>query len=185
MTSSSRNIELDVDLDIFRQDWHEELINKQTAEAIEANLQSSSSRQTSKVDGRSSSNQSSATSHQASQGVFNFNQPSQSYGSTRTTRESLPSFRNQPEPKKFIIGIDYGTSNTSISFFSHPLHEGNPTIRRVWDIQSIANWPDSGILGWCKQVPSESWYSLTPIKRGARKLDVEQEGNIYDESDVS
>jgi hypothetical protein len=56
MTSSSRNIELDVDLDIFRQDWHEELINKQTAEAIEANLQSSSSRQTSKVDGRSSSN---------------------------------------------------------------------------------------------------------------------------------
>jgi hypothetical protein len=185
MTSSSRNVELDVDLDIFRQGWHEELTAGQTAEAIEANLPLPSSRQTSKVDGKSSSNQLSATSHQASLGVLNFNQPSQSYSNTRSTRESLPSFRSQPEPKKFIIGIDYGTSNTSISFFSHPLHDENPTIQRVWDIQSIANWPDSGILGWCKQVPSEIWYSLTQIKRGARKLAVETGGIIHDESDVS
>ncbi|KAI9640157.1 hypothetical protein NHQ30_011394 [Ciborinia camelliae] len=73
-------------------------------------------------------------------------------------------------PQKFVIGVDYGTTFTSVSYFFHPIKEKHP---RAFPQQllSIKNWPgdlSSGdASGTRPQVPTETWYSPIPLSREA------------------
>ncbi|KAH7305661.1 hypothetical protein BKA65DRAFT_520707 [Rhexocercosporidium sp. MPI-PUGE-AT-0058] len=66
--------------------------------------------------------------------------------------------------KQFVIGLDYGTTFTSVSYYSYPEGEDHPRVLPS-DIKSIINWPQDGMSGMRRQTPSESWYSTVPKKR--------------------
>ncbi|ESZ94881.1 hypothetical protein SBOR_4757 [Sclerotinia borealis F-4128] len=61
--------------------------------------------------------------------------------------------------KKFILGIDFGTTFTSVSYFSHPINEQYPRAAPS-ELRSITNWPDdlacSESNGTRPQVPTET-----------------------------
>ena len=80
--------------------------------------------------------------------------------------ESLSSIPNR-ELQRFVVGLDYGTTFTSVSYFSHPMDEENPRAFPS-DIKSIMNWPEDGMGGIRRQLPTESWYSSTPRDRPSR-----------------
>ncbi|KAH6723782.1 hypothetical protein BKA61DRAFT_626706 [Leptodontidium sp. MPI-SDFR-AT-0119] len=63
--------------------------------------------------------------------------------------------------KQFVIGLDYGTTFTSISYYSYPESEDNPRALPS-DVKSIINWPGDGMSGMRRQIPTESWYSAVP-----------------------
>lgn len=63
-------------------------------------------------------------------------------------------------------GIDYGTTFTSVSYYSHAIDEDQ--LRAFPDeIKSINNWPNDPMHGVNKQVPTESWYPQVPLKRAS------------------
>ena len=64
-------------------------------------------------------------------------------------------------PRKFIVGLDYGTTFTTVSYFAD---DQNPRAFPS-DVQSIMNWPLDGNSGVRKQVLTESWYAPTVIHR--------------------
>ncbi|KAJ5054792.1 uncharacterized protein L3040_001056 [Drepanopeziza brunnea f. sp. 'multigermtubi'] len=66
--------------------------------------------------------------------------------------------------KKFVIGLDYGTTFTSVSYYTCPENEDNPQALPS-DIKNIVNWPDDGMSGMRRQVPTECWYSTIPKTR--------------------
>lgn len=81
-------------------------------------------------------------------------------GALSTSR--LPSGRDQA--KRFVIGVDYGTTFTSVAYIVRPptydgLHPG--------DVKTIKNWPYDNANSAAEQVPSESWYPASPIERPA------------------
>ncbi|QSZ36909.1 hypothetical protein DSL72_008999 [Monilinia vaccinii-corymbosi] len=43
-------------------------------------------------------------------------------------------------PLKFVIGVDYGTAFTSVSYYVHPIGDGSPPVSPA-QILSIKNWP--------------------------------------------
>jgi len=45
------------------------------------------------------------------------------------------------DPRRFIVGLDFGTTTTAVSYFAHPVDEPNPTALPE-DIKSIMNWPN-------------------------------------------
>jgi len=72
-------------------------------------------------------------------------------------------------PRKFVIGLDYGTTFTSVSYSIHPLDEEH--LRAFpWEIKSISNWPQANtpVLAAAEQVPTETWYSPIPVDRKLR-----------------
>ncbi|TGO21604.1 hypothetical protein BPAE_0210g00090 [Botrytis paeoniae] len=99
-------------------------------------------------------------------------------------------FKNITTEKKFFIGVDFGTTFTSVSYFFHPINERHP---RAFPEQllSIKNWPDdlsSGDAGGTRpQVPSETWYSPISLSRDAPQDIDEQDGTleefVYDDKD--
>ncbi|KAF7929793.1 hypothetical protein EAE99_004697 [Botrytis elliptica] len=94
--------------------------------------------------------------------------------------------------KKFVIGVDFGTTFTSVSYFFHPINERHP---RAFPEQllSIKNWPEDlsngDADGTRPQVPSEIWYSPIPLSREAPQDIDEQDGTleefVYDDKDHS
>ena len=85
----------------------------------------------------------------------------------RSTQPSLApddlAVPDSTRPKKFVIGLDYGTTFTSVSYSIHPIDE--EVLRAfAWDVKSITNWPNASNPS-SKQVPTESWYSESPIDR--------------------
>jgi len=92
---------------------------------------------------------------------------------------------------KYVVGVDYGTTFTSVSWIKHPAAQERP-VASYWDIKSVMNWPDSGISGSRKQVPSETWYSsiqTQPLRLGKESIseeesDTEEEENSYVRTDV-
>jgi hypothetical protein len=66
--------------------------------------------------------------------------------------------------KRVVIGIDYGTTFTSASYYVGSVKEQNPDVTRS-DIKSIRNWPEDPTNGLAEQVPTETWYSLAPMER--------------------
>ncbi|KAF7900126.1 hypothetical protein EAF00_004462 [Botryotinia globosa] len=89
--------------------------------------------------------------------------------------------KNFTTEKKFVIGVDFGTTFTSVSYFFHPINERHP---RAFPEQllSIKNWPDdlsSGDAGGTRpQVPSEIWYSPIPLSREAPQDTDDQDGTL-------
>ncbi|KAF7955544.1 hypothetical protein EAE96_004470 [Botrytis aclada] len=89
--------------------------------------------------------------------------------------------KNITTEKKFVIGVDFGTTFTSVSYFFHPINERHP---RAFPEQllSIKSWPDdlsSGDAGGTRpQVPSETWYSTIPLSREAPQDTDEQDGTL-------
>ena len=92
---------------------------------------------------------------------------------------------------KYVVGVDYGTTFTSVSWIKHPAAQERP-VASHWDIKSVMNWPDSGISGSRKQVPSETWYSsiqTQPLRLGKESIseeesDTEEEENSHVRTDV-
>ncbi|CZR68305.1 uncharacterized protein PAC_18204 [Phialocephala subalpina] len=66
--------------------------------------------------------------------------------------------------RRFCIGIDWGTTFTSISYHAAPQDEDDAYVAQPSDIKTIRNWPDDG-TGAAEQVPTEIWYPDTPMKR--------------------
>ncbi|PQE30977.1 hypothetical protein CJF32_00007970 [Rutstroemia sp. NJR-2017a WRK4] len=82
-------------------------------------------------------------------------------------------------PMKVVIGLDYGTTFTSVSYSIVPVKKDNARAFSK-DIMSVVNWPRDGQAGERKQLPSESWYSPTPIERNRTENDEVLEENVFD-----
>jgi hypothetical protein len=78
--------------------------------------------------------------------------------------------------KKYVVGIDYGTTFTSVSFFKCTENNENPQAF-PWEVISIENWSQNDGEKDRKQVPTEIWYSSKPMNR---EPPAEQEENLYD-----
>ncbi|KAH8780522.1 hypothetical protein F5882DRAFT_451384 [Hyaloscypha sp. PMI_1271] len=65
--------------------------------------------------------------------------------------------------KKFVIGIDYGTTFTSVSYYAIET-EGSEKSARAADIKTVKEWPDAPYEA-DEQVPTQTWYSPIPMKR--------------------
>ncbi|KAF7862502.1 hypothetical protein EAF04_007375 [Stromatinia cepivora] len=85
---------------------------------------------------------------------------------------------NTTIPQKFVIGVDFGTTFTSVSYFSHPINDRHP---RAFPEQllSIKNWPDdlsSGDAGGTRpQVPTET------VSSWEAPEDIDGEGGTLEE----
>jgi hypothetical protein len=93
-----------------------------------------------------------------------------------TTAEDLSTPHRQA--KQFIIGVDYGTTFTSVSYLVRPAGDTHHIILAE-DIKTIKNWPDDPALGAAEQVPTESWYPSIPMERPA----IEDQFDTPDEID--
>ncbi|PMD41330.1 hypothetical protein L207DRAFT_486961 [Hyaloscypha variabilis F] len=73
-------------------------------------------------------------------------------------------FHSRPSPvKKFVVGIDYGTTYTSVSYYAVGTKApGRPA--RASDIKTVKDWPDAPYESE-EQVPTETWYSPVAIVR--------------------
>lgn len=94
-------------------------------------------------------------------------------------------------PRKFIIGLDFGTTTTAVSYYSHSVEDLAP-MALPGEVYSIMNWPGDGNEGVMKQVPTESWYSSIPRIRpplqdqlGLDNLDPESSDSSDDEDTSS
>lgn len=109
------------------------------------------------------------TSESARKSTANMPRPSKpAAGTSRKIRRdiNMAGIQAQPETslRKFIIGADFGTTFTSVSYYSHSIEEEN--VRAFPDeIKSIINWPNDPMHGVNKQVPSECWYPQVPLVR--------------------
>jgi hypothetical protein len=50
-------------------------------------------------------------------------------------------------PRRFVIGLDFGTTTTAVSYFAHPVDEPSPTAFPD-DVKSIMNWPNDDTNGY-------------------------------------
>jgi hypothetical protein len=82
-------------------------------------------------------------------------------------------------PMKVVIGLDYGTTFTSVSYSIVPVKKDNSTAFSK-DIMSVVNWPHDVQAGERKQLPSESWYSSAPVERNRTENDEVFEENVFD-----
>jgi hypothetical protein len=63
------------------------------------------------------------------------------------------------------VGIDYGTTFTSISYLI-PSDEDNHTRVFPHEVRVITEWPHDGFEGSKMHIPTETWYSSVPKIRG-------------------
>lgn len=79
----------------------------------------------------------------------------------KTDAEALP----PPKLQNYIIGVDFGTTFSSIAYYPYSTDEEKIAVRAS-GIKIITNWPgDEDNNGRSEQVPMEIWYSPEPIKR--------------------
>jgi hypothetical protein len=70
-----------------------------------------------------------------------------------------------PKLQKYIVGVDFGTTFSSISYFAYSTPDEKAGVRAS-DIKSIKNWPGDNVNnGRSEQVPMVIWYPTEPIKR--------------------
>jgi len=105
---------------------------------------------------------------------FNRNSPFQdgsfTSGGANLTTEDQEVVVSPTNPRKIVLGLDYGTTFSSISYSEHPIN-ANHLEALPWEVKSISNWPDAAASSYRKQVPTESWYSSVapprdPLVRG-------------------
>ncbi|TGO49691.1 hypothetical protein BCON_0203g00020 [Botryotinia convoluta] len=80
---------------------------------------------------------------------------------------------------KVVVGLDYGTTFTSVSYSIVPINCGNMK-GSANDVLSVINWPSDGEDGERKQVPTESWYSPEPVERHWNDEDEIFDENLFD-----
>ncbi|TGO62414.1 hypothetical protein BOTNAR_0114g00130 [Botryotinia narcissicola] len=80
---------------------------------------------------------------------------------------------------KVVVGLDYGTTFTSVSYSILPINCGNMK-GSANDVLSVINWPSDGEDGQRKQVPTESWYSSEPVERHRNDEDEIFDENLFD-----
>jgi hypothetical protein len=68
-------------------------------------------------------------------------------------------------PRKFIVGIDYGTTFTSVSYHIQS-DEDDHTRVFPHEVGVISEWPHDGFDGSKMHIPTETWYSSVPKIRG-------------------
>ncbi|KAL4928281.1 Hsp70 family protein [Aspergillus undulatus] len=76
--------------------------------------------------------------------------------STMETSEPPPDSNNPPRTK-FIVGLDYGTTFSSVSYIKFD-PANPPKTLRGHQIDYICDWPHAGNLWRSPDVPSENWY---------------------------
>ncbi|KAL4944075.1 hypothetical protein BDV06DRAFT_233909 [Aspergillus oleicola] len=65
--------------------------------------------------------------------------------------------QDQRPRTKFIVGLDYGTTFSSVSYIKFDPTKPPKTLRGE-EINSISDWPHAGSIWRNPDVPSESWY---------------------------
>ena len=85
--------------------------------------------------------------------------------------------------KRFVVGLDYGTTFTSVSYYAHDVDDEHP---RAFpnEIKSIINWPEDGMAGMRRQIPTESWYPSAPRDRLSRVDPLEFSEGEEDQEDL-
>lgn len=88
--------------------------------------------------------------------------PNSSIDGNSTARATSQSESESESPLKFIVALDFGTTNTSVSYIKFD-PEKPPSRVRSADIKSICAWPDAPsrnnrTSAYDPNVPSESWY---------------------------
>ncbi|KAL2068408.1 hypothetical protein VTL71DRAFT_16506 [Oculimacula yallundae] len=78
-------------------------------------------------------------------------------------------------PRKFVVGLDYGTTFTSVAYVAHAIDDKTPRFTSK-EVKNIINWPEDGNGGARAQVPTEMWYSPVPITRDA-PVDYDESGS--------
>ncbi|QSZ36109.1 hypothetical protein DSL72_007234 [Monilinia vaccinii-corymbosi] len=94
-------------------------------------------------------------------------------------RNSNWHMKNIAPSEKVVVGLDYGTTFTSVSYSIVPINSGNIK-GSTNDVMSVINWPSDGEHGERKQVPTESWYSPKPIERHLNDEDEIMDQNLFD-----
>lgn len=69
-----------------------------------------------------------------------------------------------PSRRKFVIGLDYGTTFTSVSYYALDEDDDEPMVF-PGQVGIIRKWPHDSMHGVNMQVPTESWYSSVPNAR--------------------
>ncbi|KAF7891902.1 hypothetical protein EAF00_008204 [Botryotinia globosa] len=80
---------------------------------------------------------------------------------------------------KVVIGLDYGTTFTSVSYSIVPINCSNMK-GSADNVLSVINWPSDVENGDRKQVPTESWYSPDPVERHRNDEDEIFDENLFD-----
>ena len=159
MASASSN---DSTLDSWRRSWEREISNKRSGDDHQTSDPNKRQQvlQNGVVPGTKIPTSTSSFSE-----IFHFNRKNSIARSLQVNQAGEDSFDQQSEHlKKFVIGLDYGTTFTSVSYSIHPTDE-EPLRAFPWDVKSITDWPNAGSSRNRKQVPTESWYSSIPIDR--------------------
>jgi hypothetical protein len=74
-----------------------------------------------------------------------------------TETETQIQTQTQNSTHKFIVGLDYGTTFSSVSYINFNA-ASPPTTLRGEQIKSVCKWPNPSNLWRNPDVPSESWY---------------------------
>ncbi|RAL67075.1 hypothetical protein DID88_007855 [Monilinia fructigena] len=98
-----------------------------------------------------------------------------------STAQSNPNLRmkNIKPAEKVIIGLDYCTTFTSVSYSIVPINSGNIK-GSTSDVMSVTSWPMDGEDGERRQVPTESWYSSEAIECHLDDADKILDQNLFD-----
>ncbi|KUJ10085.1 uncharacterized protein LY89DRAFT_597110 [Mollisia scopiformis] len=98
-------------------------------------------------------------------------------------------FATREQPRKVVVGIDYGTTFTSVSYLVCP-DEASTTRVFPHEIGTVSDWPSDNMCGASMQVPTELWYSSIPKMRDPRTgrlelsdSETEEDSDELDEED--
>ncbi|KAG4032827.1 hypothetical protein MFRU_006g02900 [Monilinia fructicola] len=100
-------------------------------------------------------------------------------GGSTAQRNSNFSMKNIKPTEKVVIGLDYGTTFTSVSYSIVPINGGNIK-GSANSVMSVTSWPMDGEDGERRQVPTESWYSSEPVERHLDDADRVLDQNLFD-----
>ncbi|KAI9056206.1 hypothetical protein LZ554_001134 [Drepanopeziza brunnea f. sp. 'monogermtubi'] len=87
-------------------------------------------------------------------------------------------------PRKFVIGLDYGTTFTSVAYVAHAIDDKTPRFSSR-EVKNIINWPEDGNGGARAQVPTEMFYSPVPIFRVSNQDSDESESEDDDQAPIN
>ncbi|CZT52886.1 uncharacterized protein RSE6_14288 [Rhynchosporium secalis] len=79
-------------------------------------------------------------------------------------------------PRKFVVGLDYGTTFSSVAYVIHAIDDKTPELTAK-DVKNIINWPQDRNSGARAQVPTEILYSGIPISRESRESEESESEN--------
>lgn len=74
------------------------------------------------------------------------------------------------QKKQYIIGLDYGTTNTSVAYYA--FLRNAPPVESIALVKTVQNWPDDPLHGGSSQVPSKTRFVcyLSVLNRDCKRL---------------